>query len=193
MHYYLPLSRKIEECKALLRSTNRPNVDKLISYISELGYFIAPGSFKHHRFQGGLVSHSLETYKMAMDLRQEKINQGISQDLIPVESVIIAALMHDLCKADELLFNTEQKVVYSVKQIYVGHSRKSVAQVGKSGFRLTEQEKDAILWHMGGNRFYEDRTTHFQKNPLSEIIYNADKRSIKEAKRRHHLNRDKNK
>ena len=94
------LEEKKEECIRLLRSTNRPHIDDLISFISHMGYFVAPGSYKHHRFKGGLVSHSLETYYEAMSLREQKIKAGFSPESMPEESVIISALMHDLCKAD---------------------------------------------------------------------------------------------
>ena len=188
MHKHLTLMEKTEKCRELLLSTGRPNIEKLLAHIKDLGYFIAPGSYKHHRFEGGLVSHSLETYEEAMRLRQRKIEQGVNPSLMPVESVIIAALMHDLCKADELRFSRTGRLVYSLIKEYEGHSRKSVRQVGKSGFRLTEMEKDAILWHMGGKKMKESRREHFRKYPLSEIIFYADKNSIHAAKIRHHEN-----
>ena len=59
------LKQKTEECIALLRSTNRDKIEDLIIFITRMGYFEAPGSLKHHRFEGGLVSHSLETYHKA--------------------------------------------------------------------------------------------------------------------------------
>lgn len=185
MHIHKTLEEKTEECKKLLRDTGRSKIDDLINHITRMGYFEAPASYKHHRFVGGLVSHSLETCHKAMQLREEKILQGVSPEELPKESVVIAALMHDLCKADALRFNTVTRRVYSVKRTN-GHSARSVRQVGYSGFVLTDAEKDAILWHMGGKRYKEDRHVHFVNHPLSEIIFNADKRSIGEAKRRHH-------
>lgn len=185
MHKHKTLEEKTEECKELLRSTKRPDIEKLIDHIVRMGYFVAPGSKQHHRFEGGLVSHSLETYHKAMELRDEKIRQGVSPELLPQESVIISALMHDLCKADAIRYNAVARRVFTVKKTH-GHSARSVRQVGYSGFCLTNAEKDAILWHMGGKRYNEPRAQHFANHPLSEIIFNADKRSIGEAKRRHH-------
>lgn len=185
MHIHKTLEEKKAECLALLRSTGRDNIESLISYIDHMGYFIAPGSMQHHRFEGGLVSHSLETFKKAMELREAKIAAGVDADLMPEASVIISALMHDLCKADALRFAATTRSVFSVKKTS-GHSSRSVRQIGYSGFRLTEDEKDAILWHMGGKKFHEDKHDHFKTHPLADIIYHADKKSIGEAKARHH-------
>lgn len=185
MHIHKTIEEKKAECVALLRSTGRNDIELLISHIERMGYFIAPGSKEHHRFEGGLVSHSLETFKKAMELREAKIAAGVDADLMPEASVIIAALMHDLCKADALRFAAASRTVYSVKKTH-GHSSRSVRQVGYSGFRLTNDEKDAILWHMGGKRMKEDKSTHFKTHPLADIIYHADKKSIGEAKARHH-------
>lgn len=185
MHIHKSLKEKEAECKSLLLSTGRPKIGDLISHIERMGYFIAPGSLKHHRFEGGLVSHSLETYHKAMELRAEKISQGCDPNSMPEESVIIAALMHDLCKADALRYSSERRKSYTVKNTR-GHSARSVRQVGYSGFVLTEMEKDAILWHMGGSRFPEDKIDHFKTHPLADIIFYADKKSIREASLRHH-------
>lgn len=170
---------KFEFCKTLLRTTQRSNVEQLIDFITQLGYFIAPGSMNHHRYKGGLVSHSLETYHEAMNLRSIKIAKGVDPNLLPIESVVIAALMHDLCKADELRFDARHRRVYSIISKYEGHSQKSVSQVEKAGFILTDEEKSAILWHMGGKRFKEDKRTFFSKHPLAEIVFYADKNSIR--------------
>lgn len=185
MHIHKTLKEKEAECKRLLRSTGRPEIEGLINHIERMGYFIAPGSEKHHRFEGGLVSHSLETYYKAMELREEKIVQGVDAETMPEESVIIAALMHDLCKADALRYSKETRKCFSVKKTH-GHSARSVRQVEYSGFVLTEAEKDAILWHMGGKKLPGDRHEHFKTHPLADIIFHADKKSIGEASRRHH-------
>ena len=187
----MTLEQRKEECLALLRSTKRPKIEALINHISKMGYFKAPGSLRHHRFEGGLLSHSLETYHKAMMLREKKIKNGLSPEMIPVESVIIAALMHDLCKADILRFNKEKRIAVVIKG-FSGHSARSVRQIGYSGFVLTKEEKNAILWHMGGEKICKDehkRKIFFQSHPLSDIIHSADGISIGESKRRHHKRR----
>ena len=188
MYVHKTLEQKTEECVKLLRSTNRDKIEDLIKFITRMGYFKAPGSLKHHRFVGGLVSHSLETFHKALLLREKKIQEGFDPSKMPTDSVIITALLHDVCKADVLRINKETRKAYVCKG-YKGHSERSVRQVGYSGFVLTSAEKDAILWHMGGKNREPDkqkRGDHFKSNPLSDIIYKADKQSIGEAKRRHH-------
>ena len=184
-HIHRSLQEKEAECKGLLRSTGRPGIEGLISHIERMGYFMAPGSENHHRFEGGLVSHSLETYKKAMELRERKIKSGVDASLMPQESVIIAALMHDICKADALRFNASTRKVYKVKNTN-GHSARSVRQVGYSHFVLTKDEEDAILWHMGGSHLPGNMKDHFKSHPLADIIYHADRKSIHEASQRHH-------
>jgi len=188
MHVHKTLEQKIDECVALLRSTNRDKIEDLIKYITRMGYFEAPGSLKHHRFVGGLVSHSLETYHKALQLREKKIQEGFDPSTMPINSVIIAALLHDVCKADVLRFNPEKRKAYVCKG-FKGHSERSVRQVGYSGFVLTSAEKDAILWHMGGERRCpnkQKRIDYFNSHPLCDIIRKADGKSIGESNRRHH-------
>ena len=188
VHIHKTIEQKKEECITLLRSTNRDKIEDLITHITSMGYFEAPGSLKHHRFVGGLVSHSLETYHKAMELREEKIREGFTPDQMPEESVIISALMHDLCKADVLRYSSETHKAYVCKS-HKGHSQRSVRQIGYSGFQLTILEKEAILWHMGGERICPDkqkRVIYYQSHPLSDIIRRADGKSIGESKRRHH-------
>lgn len=187
----MTLEQKKEKCLALLRSTQRDKIEELIKHITKLGYFEAPGSLKHHRFVGGLLSHSLETYHKALQLRDVKIKKGYAPSEMPEDSVIIAALMHDLCKADTIRYSKSLHRTIEVKGP-TDHSTRSVRQVKYSGFILTSAEEDAILMHMGGKKQIRDdnkRKEHFKVNPLSDIIYWADKYSIGESKRRHHPNK----
>lgn len=188
MHVHKSIEEKKDECLTLLRSTSRPDIERLIAHITQMGYFEAPGSIKHHRFRGGLLSHSLETYHKALLYRESKIKEGFSPDSMPLDSLIIAALMHDLCKADVLRYNPELRKVYVVKSVR-GHGSRSVRLVGYSGFILKPLETDAILWHMGGERICPDkqqRVDYFISHPLSDIIRKADGKSIGESKKRHH-------
>ena len=138
MHIHKTLKQKVEECLVLLRSTNRDKIEDLISHITKMGYFEAPGSLQHHRYVGGLVSHSLETYHKALQLRNEKIQEGFAPSEMPDDSVIIAALMHDLCKADTLRYSHTLHRTVELK--HTDHSARSVRQIEKSGFHLTSDE-----------------------------------------------------
>lgn len=189
--------QKVEEFKGWLRSTDRPGIPELIAHLEKMGFFIAPGSKSHHRFIGGLLSHSLETYHKALEIREGRIRKGVSPDAMPIDSLKICCLLHDVCKADALRYDVEHRRVYDAKETH-GHSARSVRQIGYSGFILTGEEKDAILWHMGGSRFTEKvssssevrrklRDKHFEEHPLAYLTYWADSISIKER----HLSRHK--
>ena len=48
----MPVEEKKDECLTLIRSTNRPDIGRLISRITKKGYFEAPTSLNHHSFKG---------------------------------------------------------------------------------------------------------------------------------------------
>ena len=96
----------MEEKKAkfieMLKSTGREGIDKIIEVIDGLGFFTAPASTKFHlSYEGGLLEHSLNVCEMALELREViiKMNPDL-QTSLPVESVIISSLLHDVCKSD---------------------------------------------------------------------------------------------
>ena len=86
----------------LLRGTGREGIEDTIKHIDVLGRFDAPASSRFHLNQpGGLVDHSLNVCKVAMGVRDMMIQMDPSlEDRLPVESVVIASLLHDTCKAD---------------------------------------------------------------------------------------------
>lgn len=91
-----------EEVVELLRSTGRDNIDEVIDYIDSIGFFTAPASASHHlAVEGGLAEHSLNTCKAAL-----KVWEGMKEidpnSVFEVkrDSIIIAALLHDVCKSD---------------------------------------------------------------------------------------------
>ena len=78
---------------SLLRATEREGIEKVIRYLDESGFYEAPSSTnRHHNWKGGLAEHSLGVYKMALELNSD----------IPHESLVIASLLHDICKASKL-------------------------------------------------------------------------------------------
>ena len=147
----------------LLRSTGRPGVDDVIADLESQGFFEAPASAGHHlNVAGGLTCHSLNACRAAL-----KVWEGLSQ-LDPVlekevtrDSIIIAALLHDVCKTDiyfrsvkrrkNSLGQWEDSEGYKVsyKSFPMGHGEKSVVMVLLSGLELSDAEMLAIRWHMG--------------------------------------------
>lgn len=147
----------------LLRSTKREGVEAVIENLESLGFFKAPASTVFHlNTEGGLVQHSLNVCDMALKLRQMMIaTDPALADRLPEDSVIITALLHDVCKAEiyrqvlktvknektgEFEKVTKYEVDYS--DYPIGHGEKSVIRLLEFGFKLTKDEKLAIRWHM---------------------------------------------
>ena len=146
----------------LLKTTNRQGIDDLVEELEDLGFFKAPASTKFHLNEGGgLVQHSLNVCKAALSMRKSMIELDDSLlEALPKDSVIIASLLHDTCKAD--IYKPTMKkeknrfgmwcevpgydVDYS--NFPLGHGEKSVIVLLRSGFELTDDEIMAILWHM---------------------------------------------
>jgi len=148
--------------KELLLSTNREGMENIIEKLEELAFFRAPASTKFHlNYEGGLLEHSMNVCDLALELRELMIRkkEGLS-DSLSKESVIIAALLHDVCKADIYKPAVKRQknehgmwcdvpgydVDYS--NFPVGHGEKSVIWLLHNGLKLTADEIVAIRWHM---------------------------------------------
>ena len=128
-----------EEFIRLLKSTEREGVEDVIEELESLGFFEAPASCSQHlNEEGGLVQHSLNVCK-----------------------VIIASLLHDVCKSD-IYFRTVKKRKTSIgtwedcegykisyKNFPMGHGEKSVIMLMGMGLAMYDDEMLAIRWHMG--------------------------------------------
>lgn len=150
----------------LLRSTKREGIEKLIDFLEKTDFFTAPASTRFHSsYEGGLLQHSLNVYDCLAGLGtttgdvQEFQTAGMRLDSIPQESIIIVALLHDLCKtnfyATEMRWRKdanqkwEQYPVYTVNDRNpYGHGEKSVMMASEF-IHLTMEERYAIRWHMG--------------------------------------------
>ena len=184
-----------EEFLTLLRSTEREGVEDLLEELERLGFFEAPASAGHHLNEaGGLVLHSLNTCKAALAVWEsmQKLEPWLAKE-IERESVIIASLLHDVCKSDiykptirrqkNELGVWEDRPAWDVsyKSFPFGHGEKSVVMVLYGGITLTDAEMCAIRWHMGawGLNFnsYEDQRSYDTAQevyPLVSIIHAAD-------------------
>ena len=91
-----------EEFLELLRSTGREGVEGVIEDLEEQGFFTAPASAGHHlNTEGGLVEHSLNTAKAALAVWEgmKQLDATLETE-VTRDSVIIASLLHDVCKSD---------------------------------------------------------------------------------------------
>ena len=89
----------------LLRSTERDGIDKLADYLSDsTDFFTAPASTRfHNNFSGGLAQHCLNVYENFKSLLEIK---GIEMS---EDSIIICALLHDLCKCNTYVVETRNR------------------------------------------------------------------------------------
>jgi hypothetical protein len=148
--------------KDKLLSTGREGMETVIEKLEELGFFEAPASTKFHlNVKGGLMEHSWNVCNTALMLREQMIQMNPEiADRIPVDSVIIASLLHDACKADiyrESILNRKNELGiwekvpgYEVdySNLPLGHGEKSVIMLLSYGLNLTKDEMLAIRWHM---------------------------------------------
>lgn len=181
-------------CK-ILRDTGRENIDYVIEDLEALGFFEAPASARNHfNHPGGLVEHSLNVYDAAIALRAGMI--GLRPDLesqLPLDSIAIATLLHDVCKADiyrkverarrnEIgMYEKFEEYQVDYSNFPVGHGEKSVIMLLRSGLDLEDAEILAIRWHMGAwelapQSIEQDKNyrTAQQFSPLVALVHTAD-------------------
>lgn len=147
----------------ILLETKRENIDYVIECLDQMGFFEAPASVANHlNEEGGLVQHSLNVYDEAMGLKeiQTRLNPGIGKELND-ESIAIAALLHDVCKADLYVKTIRQRkevdgtwtkgvaYAHNDEAFPAGHGEKSVIMLLQWGLDLSDEELLAIRWHMG--------------------------------------------
>lgn len=176
----------------LLRDTNRENIDYVIEDLDSWGFFKAPASSQGHgAYPGGLLEHSLNVYDAAMEARKAMLDlrPDLEADLDP-DSIAIAALLHDVCKADfyRLVKKKRRNEVgqYEEFEQYeihdenfpVGHGEKSVILLLQSGLDLKDEEIYAIRWHMGPWNLSRDDEKFYRQagkaSPLQPLIHAAD-------------------
>ena len=179
----------------LLRSTQRDGVEDMIEELERVGFFDAPASAAHHlNTEGGLVQHSLCTCDAALEVYEgmKRLEPSLANE-VSRESVIIASLLHDVCKSDIYMRSVRKKKTAigtwepsegykaTYKSFPMDHGEKSVVMILCGGLELQEDEMLAIRWHMGAwglnlNNFEEQRNFEAAKVlfPLVPIIQVAD-------------------
>lgn len=148
----------------LLKSTGREGIDDLIDMLEDgkMRFFTAPASVNHHlNSDGGLLIHSLNTCKAGLKLREMVI--AMNPDLeykLKKDSVIIATLLHDVCKADIYsptikkrkgengLWQEVETYDINYSNFPMGHGEKSAMLALMSGIEIYDDELLAIRWHM---------------------------------------------
>jgi len=170
----------------LLNDVKRPGMDQLIKWLTDKSDFMtAPASTKYHGANGGgLLEHSMAVFNNLV-----KITEIYATDS-KRESIVIVALLHDVCKANFYSVSTrnakneetgqwEKVPYYSIEdQFPYGHGEKSTLIV-REFMKLQVEEMMAIRWHMGafGSESYADRqalSAAMDKYPLILALQMAD-------------------
>ena len=188
------IEENIKRFEGLMAKVNRPGIEQLLEHIRKnTDFYSAPASTKFHlSCDGGLLQHSLNVYDCLVQKKNNPLWKNILEE-IPEESLILMALLHDVCKVNTYVKGTRNQKTYdpekvaaadswSVKTdslgnfiwetvlayefkdtIPLGHGEKSVILLN-SFIKLTKYEVFAIRWHMG---FSEDKS---QYNALGDAM-----------------------
>ena len=171
----MDLKNNIARFEAELAKVQRPGMDKLLEYIQKSDFYKAPASTKYHlAVPSGLLQHSLnvlDALRGLLSWRSDGVWEyraaGKVVDTIPDDSVIMMALLHDICKThfygtstrnqkNDATGKWEKVPFYTVNDMMpLGHGPKS-AMIIKQYTTLTSQELYAIWHHMGMNGNYEN-------------------------------------
>lgn len=182
---------------AVRGSIRRSGVDELMEWLETTDWYSAPASTRYHLArEGGLAEHSINVYKRLLRLYETEYGE------IPCgrkETLAIAALFHDICKAD--IYKEEWKNVkvyretgskydaggrfdwetqrgYAVdeKFRFGYHGAKSVFLIERH-MKLTAEEAVSIANHMGAyDRNANDYSVGavFERYPLALLLHTAD-------------------
>ena len=166
---------------SLCKTIKRDGVDELLKWLEENDFYACPASSKFHgAYHGGLLEHSLNVYDELKRLLEVYTEVTVSE-----ESVVIAALFHDLCKVN--LYTTEKRNrknafgqwesydAYAVKEKFCfgGHGSKSVF-LTQHFIPLTPEEAVAINCHMSSWDGNPDVGKAFEQFPFAWLLHVAD-------------------
>ncbi|MCD8297229.1 MAG: HD domain-containing protein [Prevotella sp.] len=134
-----------------------------------MDFFEVPSSLnRHHHWRGGLAQHCLGVYEKAKEAGAD----------LPEDSLIICGLLHDICKTRKLYYDEEGNVHHQHTHIH-GHGHRSIRILEQCGLKLTEDERRAIRWHMGGHHAKpeeEEDVRIARESRLWQVIHQADHR-----------------
>lgn len=152
------MDRKGRVINLLRDNVNREGIEKLINMLEKSDYFTAPASANHHlNYEGGLVEHSLNVYDIYMSLRDKyKLNNKDKELYISKESVIIEALLHDICKIGKYKKELKNKWTDKTKSYLISLMKRNPVKVAENNIKIDEQEdlvykyaSDLINWFNG--------------------------------------------
>lgn len=147
----------------LLLSTGRTGISNVISELRKNDFYDRPATQVGQR-KTTLGEHSLSVYRTALELNRRYSNYDIDQD-----SLIIACLLHDVCKVTTKPYGRHK------------HGFKSLELLEDWGLMLTDDEVTAICFHMGACEIdtnspedWKDMS-YADKVELCKLLQSADK------------------
>ena len=186
----------LEQCR---RHISREGLEALLKYLEEkTDFFRAPSSTAFHlNEEGGLCKHSLNVFEAAAAMYEHVLRQRMQEGTatfsgeIPMESIAITTLFHDLCKTN--LYHPSERFKkdesgrwvtyagYEIKDDFpFGHGEKSCFILERF-MRLKPSELLAIRWHMGMFDMGEQGSVQryafraaLERTPLVCLVHAAD-------------------
>ena len=156
-----------EEIMGLLEQVKKVKVGKLLRYLDKSGFYYRPSSARaHHNFPGGLAEHSLGVFRIVEEwnnmspeerrkselysfiLRGKTASCDIFKDKMDFDDMVIAAICHDLCKAERFYF--DGRVIRKHSKETYEHSSLSVRRLVENGIDKPEHDEIrlAVRTHM---------------------------------------------
>lgn len=177
----------LERFEKLLLETGRDGIENLIEFIRKSDFYTAPASTRFHgSHEGGLLEHSMNVYDILSTKRNEDSLWYESLKNIGEDTLVISALLHDLCKTYYYTTELRNKKVdgqwvqvpfYTVDdKVPYGHGEKSVMMI-EEYIKLKPIERYAIRWHMGAyepKELWNTLGSAMEKYPLVLAIHEAD-------------------
>jgi len=142
-----------EQILTLLSSTGREGIDQMIGWLDNEGFFTSPASTRFHgAHEGGLAEHSLGVYKLLTQYAAKfPLTPNFGAIVLPVveNNLIIAALLHDLCKVGAYIPQTGKASPYQWNRAQPGgHALLSLVRIAKH-IKMEQIEELMIMFHMG--------------------------------------------
>lgn len=146
--------------------------EALRDYLDNMGFFEAPASTKYHgNYRGGLFDHSLQVTKDLLYLTE---HLGLTWER--ERSPYLVGMLHDICKCDQYVRNTDGTYSYQSDLPLSGHGDKSVI-LALQVEMLTEEEIMCIRWHMGAyddSKVWNNLGAAIEKYPNVLFTHTAD-------------------
>ena len=139
---------RAEKYYKLVANFSHLKSESVLSYLRASDYFTAPSSFKvHGAWVGGNFDHSVKVMEHLLEFTK---TEDLKWDR--EESPYIIGLFHDLCKSDQRGFKEKSSgglKIVSLKPSDDRQSENSIDLIETNIIKLTKQERECILYHMG--------------------------------------------